>query len=151
MLTDEELAAIWWAAGQGDYATIVRLLILTGQRREEIGGMLWSEIDAEGPQWHIGAERTKNGLAHDLPLSGPAMALLSHVDRREGRDLTFGVGRLGAFQGGPRRRTRSKRGCNARDCVRAAAGIPRRNPGGCMISDELLGPTGSPTLASSPT
>ena len=47
VLSGEELAAIWSEAGGGDYGAIVRLLILTGQRREEVGGMLWSEIDLD--------------------------------------------------------------------------------------------------------
>ena len=47
VLTGEELATIWNEAGGGDYGAIVRMLILTGQRREEVGGMLWSEIDLD--------------------------------------------------------------------------------------------------------
>lgn len=98
VLTDEELAATWGAVGQGDYTAIVRLLILTGQRREEVGAMLWSEIDAEDAMWRIGAERTKNGLAHDVPLSAQALTILSNLGRREGRSLVFGAGD-GGFSG----------------------------------------------------
>ena len=60
--------------------------------------MLWSEIDLSAAMWRIGAERTKNGLAHDVPLSAPAVAILSALNRREGRDLVFGAGG-GPFQG----------------------------------------------------
>jgi integrase len=102
VLTDSELAAIWREAGIGDYGAIVRLLILTGQRREEVGGMLWSEIDTAGAPggavWRIGAERTKNSLPHDVPLQAQALAVLEGLERREGRDLVFGS-RVGAFQG----------------------------------------------------
>jgi integrase len=98
VLSAAELSPIWRHAGGGDYGAIVRLLILTGQRREEVGGILWSEIDAAGAVWRIGAERTKNGLAHDVPLSAPALAVLSGLERREGRDLVFGAGG-GPFQG----------------------------------------------------
>jgi len=98
VLTPRELNAVWKEAGEGDYAAIVRLLILTGQRREEVGGMLWSEIDAKAAVWTIGAARTKNGLAHDVPLSVPALAVLSRPERGAGRDLVFGAGD-GAFQG----------------------------------------------------
>jgi integrase len=102
VLTEEELAAIWQESGAGDYGAIVRLLILTGQRREEVGGMLWSEIDAAGAPggavWRIGPGRTKNGLPHDVPLSTAALAVLEGLERREGRDLVFGS-RVGAFQG----------------------------------------------------
>jgi integrase len=102
VLTDSELAAVWSEAGAGDYGAIVRLLILTGQRREEVGGMLWSEIDTAGAPggavWRIGAERTKNSLAHDVPLSAAALAVLEGLERREGRDLIFGTGN-GPYQG----------------------------------------------------
>ena len=98
VLTDPELGAVWGAAGIGDYAAIVRLLILTGQRREEVGGMPWSEIDTERARWRIGAERNKNGLAHEVPLSAPALGVLRGLELREGRDLVFGAGD-GPFQG----------------------------------------------------
>jgi integrase len=87
VLTDAELAAIWNAAGDGDYGTIVKLLILTGQRREEIGGLKWSEI--AGDTINLPPNRTKNGKAHFVPLSEAALALLP---KRTGRDHVFGRG-----------------------------------------------------------
>ena len=98
VLRDNELVVVWREAGTGDYAAIVHLLILTGQRREEVGGMLWSEIDIDGAVWRIRAERTKNGLQHDVPLSASALTILRGVERREGRDFVFGAGD-GPFQG----------------------------------------------------
>jgi len=98
VLSPEELSLVWREAGKGDYAAIVRLLILTGQRREGVGGILRSEIDLKAAVWRIGAERTKNGLAHDVPLSAPAVTILSALDRRDGRDRVFGAGD-GPFQG----------------------------------------------------
>ena len=44
VLSDAELVAIWKACPDSDYGRIVKLLILTGQRREEIGGLKHSEI-----------------------------------------------------------------------------------------------------------
>lgn len=98
ILSPEELSLVWQASEAGEYAAIVRLLILTGQRREEVGGMLWSEVDMETRLWRITAARTKNGLAHEVPLSGAAVAILRAVQRRDNRDLVFGAGR-GPFQG----------------------------------------------------
>ena len=43
VLSDAELAKIWKALPANDYGRIVKLLILTGQRREEIGGLRWPE------------------------------------------------------------------------------------------------------------
>lgn len=98
VLSPPELSAIWQEAGDGDYAAIVKLLVLTGQRREEVGGMLWSEVDLDGLIWRILPERTKNGLPHDVPLSQPAVAILRDHAKRDGRDLVFGAG-AGPFQG----------------------------------------------------
>ena len=98
VLSPPELSAIWQQAGDGDFGAIVKLLILTGQRREEVGGMLWSEVDLDGSIWCILAERTKNGLPHDVPLSRPAVAILRARAKHEQRDLVFGAGD-GPFQG----------------------------------------------------
>jgi integrase len=87
VLSDDELRAIWNAAGEGDYGTIVKLLMLTGQRREEIGGLMWSEI-ADG-KINLPPNRTKNGKAHFVPLAEAALALLP---KRTGRDHLFGRG-----------------------------------------------------------
>ena len=98
VLSDEELRLIWRHAGNGAYGAIVRLLILTGQRREEVGGMLWRELQLAHGVWSIDASRTKNGLAHDVPLSPPAIGILHEQERRDGRELVFGEG-VGPFQG----------------------------------------------------
>jgi integrase len=74
VLTDDELRAIWNVAGEGDYGRIVKLLMLTGQRREEIGGLHRDEI--AGGQINLPPNRTKNGKAHFVPLSEAALDLL---------------------------------------------------------------------------
>jgi integrase len=90
VLDDAEIAAVWRAAGDDDFGKIVRLLILTGQRRSEVGGMTWGEIDTERGTWTITASRTKNGRAHTLPLSALALSLIGSVPERVGRDHLFG-------------------------------------------------------------
>jgi integrase len=99
VLTDAELAAVWKAAvGPGVYDSIVRLLILTGQRREEVAGMTWNEVAADLSAWTISANRAKNGVAHIVPLSPQAQAVLRAALRHEGADLVF-PGRRGPFNG----------------------------------------------------
>jgi integrase len=98
VLSDEEFRLVWLHAGDGDYGAILRLLILTGQRREEVGGMTWSEIDLSKALWSIGGERTKNGLPHEVPLSSQALLILEPMGRQEGRALVFGTGE-GGFSG----------------------------------------------------
>lgn len=98
VLTDAELRAVWHLSGAGDFPAIVRLLILTGQRRDEVAGMAWSAIDRAGAVWTIPGERAKNGKPHLVPLAPAALAVIGTVHERAGRDLLFGSGD-GAFQG----------------------------------------------------
>jgi integrase len=73
-----ELAAIWSAAGQLDplYRDVIQLLILTGQRRAEVAGMRWCEIDLGQALWTLPSERTKARRQHVVPLSATAVAIL---------------------------------------------------------------------------
>jgi integrase len=99
VLTDAELAAIWKAAdGLGSYNSIVRLLLLTGQRREEVAGMTWNEVTGDLSAWTISAQRAKNGVAHIVPLSPQAQVILRAAPRYEGTDPIF-PGRRGPFNG----------------------------------------------------
>lgn len=98
ILSDEELAAIWKECRDDDYGRIVRLLMLTGQRREEVGGILEDELDLPGRLWTLPGERTKNHQAHEVPLSDEAIRILQDAPRREGRRLLFG-NRDGPFSG----------------------------------------------------
>ena len=107
VLTPLELAEVWMVLGTDDFSSIVRLLILTGQRREEIGGLRWSEVDFERGLIVLPPGRTKNKRQHELPLSPQASAIL--VRRKAlmegrasgvvtlGRDtsLVFGEGQQG--------------------------------------------------------
>jgi integrase len=59
VLSDRELAAVWNACREDDFGRIIRLLILTGCRREEIGGLKWNEVDFNTGAITIPGERTK--------------------------------------------------------------------------------------------
>ncbi|WP_233475280.1 tyrosine-type recombinase/integrase [Bradyrhizobium brasilense] len=90
VLTEAELSAIWQASGDDDYGRIVRLLLLTAQRRDEVGSIQWAELDTVSGLWTLPSGRTKNRREHSLPLVPAALALLPH--RRNGRDFLFGDG-----------------------------------------------------------
>jgi integrase len=90
VLSNDELVAIWNALPEGDFGAIVKLLMLTGQRRSEIGGLKWSEIDLRQGQINLPPERTKNGHAHFVPLSEPVRLILEQQPRL--RDHVFGRG-----------------------------------------------------------
>ena len=104
VLTAGEIAEIWRACRDDDHGRIVKLLLLTGQRRNEVGGMRWCEIDKASEVWRLPAERTKNGLPHDVPLSRAVREILETVPRRAGREFLFGES-AGSYQGWSRAKT----------------------------------------------
>jgi integrase len=90
VLSNAEIAAIWTEAGDDDYGKIVRLLLLTGARRQEIGGLRWNELDLDRGLWALPKERAKNGRALLLPLPQMALDIIATVPERVGRDHLFG-------------------------------------------------------------
>ena len=91
VLSDDELAAIFTALpADTEYGRMVRLLVLLGARRQEIGGMAESELIVEG-EWTKPASRTKNKRSHTLPLPSAALAIIRAVPRMVGRDQLFGI------------------------------------------------------------
>src|SRR5262245_1700173 len=89
VLSDAELVAVWQACSDdSDFSKIVKLLILTGARRSEVGGMCWSELSYG--IWSLPAERSKNDRSHTLPLSPLAQSIIESVRHRNDRDLLFG-------------------------------------------------------------
>jgi integrase len=83
VLSDDEVRLAWaafehvgWPFGQ-----IAQLLLLTGARRAEIASGRWSEIDFEAKTWTIAKERSKNRVAHEIPLSGTVIAILKSLPR----------------------------------------------------------------------
>ena len=81
ILSDVELRYAWLGAGGlgWPFGPIVRLLILTGQRRDEVAGMAWPEIDKVRKQWVLPGVRSKNGLPNLVPLSAPALSIVDDV------------------------------------------------------------------------
>jgi integrase len=98
VLNDAEIKAVWHASGEGDYGAILKLLILTGQRKTEIADLAWNEIDINKRQILLPAHRVKNGREHLVPLAEPALDLLKALPRYLGRNLVFGTG-SGGFSG----------------------------------------------------
>jgi integrase len=117
VLKDHELRTIWKHAGDDHYGSILKLLMLTGQRADEMASLLWSEITETTvperrvtdtirlPQFNVKVidlppERTKNNKPHIIPLSERAAAILAKQPQRANdngklREFVFGVGQHG--------------------------------------------------------
>ena len=123
MLTASEIRDVWRAAGDGDHGRIVKLLLLTGQRRGEVAGMTLGRDRPRAGIWSLPAERTKNGLPHDVPLSrqavDPAREASAHAS---GARSCCSASAEGPFSGW----SQSKRRLNARIARRARRSPPRR-------------------------
>ena len=117
-LSPQELVEVWHACSDDDYGKIVRLLMLTGQRKDEMGGLRWSEIDPDyrhyetdehgevqehvTPLIMLPPPRCKTGRTmikrripfHLVPLSEQALDIINSIPRGD-RDLVFGRGAMG--------------------------------------------------------
>ena len=90
-LSDDELAAVWKACDELGYPAqqYVRFLILTGQRRDDVRLMHWSEIDLNRADWTIPAERYKGDRAHLVPLTEAMVEMLESMPFRDRAGYVF--------------------------------------------------------------
>lgn len=84
VLSDEELALAWEAAEDLGYpfGPMFQLLIVTGQRREEVAALDWSELHRDSATWTLPSDRAKNSMTHVVPLSASAVTILDGLARR---------------------------------------------------------------------
>jgi integrase len=134
VLTADEIRAVWNGCIDDDFGAVVKLLLLTGQRREEIAALRYDEIVDVRPDLPRGEfqiqypkMRVKNGLPHFVPLSDPAKAIIDSFPRdgreypsnlggakRDDREYLFGRDDRG-FRGSPNAKTRLDKRCGVKD------------------------------------
>jgi integrase len=83
-LSDDEIKIVWDSAGDDDYGSIVRLLILTGQRRDEISELHWNEVKLDLNMISLPSERVKNDQEHDIPMSPAVRSIIAARSRNDG-------------------------------------------------------------------
>lgn len=83
VLDDAEALEVWRAAEamSGVFGPMVKLLLLTGQRLNEVAGMRWAEINTDRATWVLPSERTKNKREHEVPLTKTALDILAAIPR----------------------------------------------------------------------
>jgi integrase len=91
VLTTDELRKLWLTLADANqrFADIIRLLLLTAQRRDEIGKLQWSEIDYSRKLIVFPPARTKNRREHSLPLSHQALEILERQPHRNTTPFLF--------------------------------------------------------------
>ena len=88
VLSETELSLVLRMLGDDPFSEIVRVLILTGQRRSEVGELAWNEVDFDRGLIVLPAIRVKNGRQHEVPLSSQARAVLERQPRKN--EFVFG-------------------------------------------------------------
>jgi integrase len=115
-LSDDELRALWFACEhEGALGQAIRMLALTGARRNEVGHMRWQEIDEDRRLWMLPAGRTKNAREHAMPLSSQAWALIEARPRFAGCPFVFSTNGRGPVKNwdGVKRRISARSGITA--------------------------------------
>jgi integrase len=81
VLSEKEISDLWNAKSEYPFGPMFKLLLLTGQRREEVAGMRWQDIDLEQALWTLPGSLTKNKEQHAVPLSKQVIAILKSLPR----------------------------------------------------------------------
>ena len=91
VLSDDEIRWLWKAceAQAFPFGPLVRLLLLTGQRRGEVAGIRAGELSFRNQMWSLPKERTKNGEAHDVPLTEAVISIFKSLPQIAGEGFVF--------------------------------------------------------------
>jgi integrase len=95
VLEGDELRLAWRAFESIGFphGPIAQLLLLTGARRSEVGGMKWDELNVVARTWTLPKERSKNGISHEIPLSDAAISVIEKLPRFGGTFVFGAAGR----------------------------------------------------------
>jgi integrase len=106
VLSDDEIQLFWVGCDQlgWPFGPMFKLLLLTAQRRDEVGGMRWGELDLEKRIWTIPRERAKSDRAHVVHLSAPAVEIIEALPRTG--ELVFSTTGVTAVSGYSRAKER---------------------------------------------
>jgi len=82
-LSEAEIRTVWAGLDKSSMSAgsrvSLKLILVTAQRKGEVLNSEWKEFDLENRIWTIPAEKSKNGLAHRVPLSALALRLLAEI------------------------------------------------------------------------
>ena len=91
VLSPSELESVYQTCHQLEYpfGPLYKVLLLTGQRLNEVAGMSWTEVDFDNAMWTIPSARAKNKSSHLVHLSKPVIGQLNLLRQFSNSDLVF--------------------------------------------------------------
>jgi integrase len=95
ILDDDEIRAVWAATASGSYGALVRLLLLTAQRREKVAAMKWDDLSADGV-WTIPVQAREKGAGGALKLPQAALDVIAACPRFAGNPYVLAAARGGS-------------------------------------------------------
>ena len=98
VLSEREIEVLWKELDNepAKIAAIFKMALLTAQRKAEVLGMRWEEVDLDTGWWVIPGERAKNGLAHRVPIESQTLQILREIKTRANDPvLVFPGGKAG--------------------------------------------------------
>lgn len=93
VVSNADLYRVWKAAGKhgGAYGAIIKLCILTAQRKGEVASMRWSQLNFDRKTWLLTSSELKSGISdHLVPLSAAALDIIHVMPRMQG-EYVFGL------------------------------------------------------------
>src|SRR3712207_4936893 len=83
VIDDADLSKLWraWDEMGHPFGPMFKLLLLTGQRRSEVAGIQWADLDLDKAVWTLSSEATKAGRAHEVPLSRQALDTIQSLPK----------------------------------------------------------------------
>jgi integrase len=133
ILSDEEIRTLW--GEQGTYADLLRLALLTGQRREKVARIRWADL--EGNVWTIPAEDREKGNAELLDLPPMAMEIINRQPRLNG--VVFAGRSGGHFKAWKQRDKIERDGWTVHDLRRTARSLMSRAKVLPHVAEQTLG------------
>jgi len=90
-LSPDEIQWLWTASEELGYpfGPCVRLLLITGQRRDEVASMAWDQLDFENRLWTLPAQSTKANRRHEVPLADLALEVIAAIPHHEDSRFLF--------------------------------------------------------------
>ena len=133
ILSDDEIRTLWLE--KGTYADLLRLALLTGQRREKVASIKWADLD--GNVWTIPAEDREKGNAELLDLPPLAMEIINRQPRLNG--FVFAGRSGGHFKAWKQRDKIGRDGWTVHDLRRTARSLMSRAKVLPHVAEQTLG------------
>ena len=135
VLSDDEIKAVWHAfiTMSGPFGQACQLLLVTGQRRDEVAKMRWEDLDLEAGLWTLPREATKADRLHEVPLSTLAMEVLKGA-KRTSKKYVFSTNGVSPISGFSQAKAKAVRAA----AIQSQKAIGNENPTEKQLADSLL-------------